>query len=475
MRIRKTKVVATIGPASDDPAVLDQMLEAGMDVARLNVSHGTLEEHEARIERLREAVRRTGCNIALMLDTRGLEIRTGALDNGAVVLSPGGSFKLYLDGRPGGPEGVSITHQKLATEVSLGDAILIDDGKIELEVTAMRLEEIETRVECGGTLRSSKSVNLPGNVLSLDRLSERNRDDLRFAAEQGIDYIAASFVQTAEDVEKITEFLAECGAEIPVIAKIENSLGVENLESIVAAASGTMVARGDLGVEVPMAEVPVIQKKIIRTTVTSGKPVVTATQMLDSMERNPRPTRAEVSDVANAILDGSSAVMLSGETAAGRYPVAAVSTMASLALEAEASLGEYGYLQKISPDPSNKVAEAVSQAAITMSSHLKAAAIICLTDTGRTARRISKYRPGCPIFAVADSPSVVRRLALNWGVFPVHLENPASDFVKVDGAIAWGLERGYLEAGDVVVATGSTHGTGAEPDNSTDMIRVVKV
>ena len=475
MRIRKTKVVATIGPSSDDPAVLDKMLHAGMDVARLNVSHGTLEEHKARIERLRAASSRTGRNIALMLDTRGLEIRTGKLESGAVVLRAGEFFKLYLDGRAGSREGVSVSHQNLAAEVALGDAILIDDGKIELEVIATRREEIETRIECGGTLRSQKSVNLPGNVLSLERLSERNREDLKFAASHEIDYVAASFVQSSEDVEQIVGFLAECGVQIPIIAKIENSLGVENLEAIVEIAQGVMVARGDLGVEVPMAEVPVIQKKIIRATVSSGKPVVTATQMLDSMERNPRPTRAEVSDVANAILDGSSAVMLSGETAAGRYPVESVEVMAALALEAEMSLDEYGYLQQIAPDPSNVVAEAVSQAAITMSTHLNAAAIVCLTDSGRTARRISKYRPGCPIYAVAESAKVIRRLSMNWGVFPVPFEGPGFDTQKVEAAIRWGTEKGYLRPGDVIVATGSTHGSSAEPDKSTDMIRVIEI
>ena len=470
-----TKVIATIGPASDHRQTLEALLQAGMNVARLNLSHGTLDEHQARLERIRAASLATGIIVAVMLDTRGLEIRTGTLAEGVAVLSHGAVFHLYLDGREGGVHGVSVSHERLAEEVSLGDSILIDDGKIELEVTAVRREEIETRVECGGTLRETKSVNLPGKDLSLDRLSDRNRGDLRFAADNEVDYIAASFVQTAEDVEKIRGFLAECGAEIPIIAKIENGAGVENLAEIVEAANGTMVARGDLGVELPMAEVPTIQKRIIRATVTSGKPVVTATQMLDSMERNPRPTRAEVSDVANAILDGSSAVMLSGETAVGRYPVEAVETMAALALEAETSLPEYGYLQKIAPDPSDKIAEAVSQAAITMSSHLKAAAIICLTETGRTARRISKYRPRCPILAVAASSTVVRRLAMNWGVVPVHHDDTEVDAEKVTFAIRGGLEVGYLSPGDIVVATGSTHGTSGATDISTDMIRVLTV
>jgi len=475
VRIRKTKVVATIGPASDDPRTLEALLKAGMNVARLNASHGTLDEHQLRLERIRSASESTGVNVAVMFDTRGLEVRTGSIEGGAVVLSPGQDFRLYLDGRMGGPRGVSISHERLAAEVSLGDVILLDDGKIELEVVAVRREEIEARVECGGTLREQKSVNVPGRDLSLERLSDRNRDDLRFAAENRVDYIAASFVQTAEDVDELREFLAECGAEIPIIAKIENAAGVDNLDAIIEAADGTMVARGDLGVELPMAEVPTIQKRIIRKTVTSGKPVVTATQMLDSMERNPRPTRAEVSDVANAILDGSSAVMLSGETAIGRYPVAAVETMAALALEAEASLQEYGYLQKITPDPSAKVAEAVSQAAITMSNHLGAAAIICLTDTGRTARRISKYRPTCPIVAVATLESVVRRLAMNWGVLPMLCDGGENDAKKVDQAIHWAKDQGFLGEGDVVVATGTSQLMGETTDSSTDMIRVVSL
>ncbi len=470
-----TKVIATIGPACDDSETLQALLEAGMNVARLNLSHGTHDEHRARLERIRAASLATGVNVALMFDTRGLEVRTGTLVDSAAVLAPGDTFHLYLDGRQGGVHGVSVSYERLAEEASLGDRILIDDGKIELEVIAVRREEVETRIECGGTLRDHKSVNLPGKDLSLDRLSDRNRADLRFVADCDVDYLAASFIQSAADIEKIRGFLAECGAEIPIIAKIENGAGVENLAEIVAAANGTMVARGDLGVELPMAEVPTIQKRIIRATVTSGKPVVTATQMLDSMERNPRPTRAEVSDVANAIFDGSSAVMLSGETAVGRYPVAAVETMAALALEAEASLPEYGYLQNISPDPSDKVAEAVSQAAIAMSSHLKASAIICLTETGRTARRISKYRPTCPILAVAASPKVVRRLAMNWGVLPVHYDRSEIDTEKVAFAIGEGLATGYLSPGDIVLATGSTHGTSGTTDVSTDMIRVVTV
>jgi pyruvate kinase len=314
-------------------------------------------------------------------------------------------------------------------------------------------------------------VNVPGKDLELSQLRVEDREDLAFAASSDVDYIAASFVRSAADIEEIRSYLKSLGSELPIIAKIESRSGVEHLQEIVAAADGTMVARGDLGVEVPMAEVPVLQKRIIRATVTAGKPVITATQMLDSMERNPRPTRAEVSDVANAIFDGSSALMLSGETAVGRYPLEAVEIMAGLALVAEENLREYGELQKIVSAPADKKAEAVAQAAIAMSEHLSAAAIVCLTDSGRTARRISKYRPECPIIAVAMDARVVRRLAMNWGVMPLLYQGELVDVARVEFAIERAKKEGILRRGDVVVATGSSQREGA----STDQIRVVTV
>ncbi|MDX1382695.1 MAG: pyruvate kinase, partial [Thermoanaerobaculia bacterium] len=298
MRHRKTKIVATIGPASDSAEVLDALMRAGMNAARLNMSHGSVEDHAARVQKIRDASERTGINVAVMVDLRGLEIRTGSLDGGAVVLTPGQTFHLYLDGRCGDQTGVSVSHQRLAEEIGLGDTVFVDDGKIQLEVTGVRREEIETRVACGGTLRERKGVNVPGKDIALTDNRVEEREDLRFVADCGADYVAASFVRSRADVEEIRAFLESLGASPPVIAKIESRAGVENLDEIVDAADGTMVARGDLGVEVPMAEVPVLQKRIIRATVMSGKPVITATQMLDSMERNPRPTRAEVSDVA---------------------------------------------------------------------------------------------------------------------------------------------------------------------------------
>ena len=335
----------------------------------------------------------------------------------------------------------------------------------------MRRGEIETRVQCGGTLRETRKVNVPGKDLALSQLQVEDREDLALVASSDVDYVAASFVRSAADIEEIRAYLKGLGSERPIIAKIENRRGVEHLQEIIAAADGTMVARGDLGVEVPMAEVPVLQKRIIRATVTAGKPVITATQMLDSMERNPRPTRAEVSDVANAIFDGSSALMLSGETAVGRYPVESVETMSGLALVAEANLREYGELQKISSLPADKMAEAVAQAAIAMSEHLSAAAIICLTESGRTARRISKYRPDSAILAVAMEERVVRRLAMNWGVVPLLYQGEAVDAARVEFAIERAKKDGILRRGDVVVATGSSKREGG----STDQIRVVTV
>jgi pyruvate kinase len=474
-KLRKTKIVATVGPASDAMETLKEMIAAGMNVARLNLSFGTLPEHKERIEHIRAAAEQLRANIAIMIDTRGIEIRTGKMKNGAVDLTRGSSFRLYTDGRIGDATGVSISYKKLPEEISIGVPILIDDGAIELEVESTSRDAICCRVVHGATLRDNKRVNLPAVQLSaMSKSPEHYQElvrELNFAAENAIDYIAASFVQSGDDVLRMQEVLQEKHAGIPIIAKIENKAGVANLEAIVQVADGTMVARGDLGVELPMAEVPATQKKIIRTTVMNGKPVITATQMLASMEWNPKPTRAEASDVANAILDGTSAVMLSGETAAGKYPVEAVKTMANLAIRAEAYLRDYGYLQKILPHPSNVVTEAVSQAAITMTNHLEAAAIFSLTETGFTSRLISKHRPDCPILAITAHKHVAQRLAMNWGVVPILFEGERSDESKIEFALAKAKELGYVRDGDIVVVTsGHTQQAGG-----TDLIRVITV
>lgn len=470
---RKTKIVATIGPASDSDEILRQMMLAGMNVARINLSFGVGEDQAERVARIRAVAAEAGTSVAIMADTKGIEIRTGPIGEAAVELVARDEFALYGERREGSAAGVSVSYAGLYREVQPGNAILLDDGAIELEVSRIEGSTIHTRIIHGGLLRANKGVNLPDVQLSLSAVSVENREEvlqeMAFAADNDIEYVAASFIQTAEDVARLKEILQEKGVEIPIIAKIENRAGVRNLEEIVEAADGVMVARGDLGVELPLADVPGMQKRIIATTVANGKPVITATQMLASMENNPRPTRAEASDVANAILDGTSAVMLSGETAMGKYPVQAVRMMATLAMRAEASLAEYGYLQNIKPNPSNKVTEAVSQASIAMARHLGAKAIICLTDTGFTSRQISKHRPECPILAVTMSEKVVCRLSMNWGVFPMLHRGKPTDEAKIMCAIDRARSLGYMGQGDVVIITAGHH----QVAGGTDYIRVV--
>lgn len=452
--LRKTKIVATIGPASDSAETLKAMIQAGMNVARINLSFGAGPEQVERVKRVRAVAKELGTYVAVMADTKGIEIRTGAVADGSIELTTNDEFSLFSDAREGGIKGVSVSYGGLYKEVMPGIPILLDDGAIELMVTRIDDTTIHTKVIHGGRLRANKGVNLPDTQLSLSAVSPENREEVKaemeFAAENDIEYVAASFIQSADDIFKMKEILLEYDVIIPIIAKIENKAGVENLAEIVDAADGVMVARGDLGVELPLADVPSVQKKIIGTTVTNGKPVITATQMLASMETNPKPTRAEASDVANAILDGTSAVMLSGETAMGKYPVSAVKMMATLAIRAEASLKEYGYLQKIKPNPSNKITEAVSQASLSMARHLSAAAIFCLTDTGFTSRQISKYRPECPIIAITMAEKVVRKLSMNWGVLPILYKGEATDEAKIEYGIEKARELGYVKAGDVV-------------------------
>jgi len=470
--LRKTKIIATIGPASDNLETIKAMIRAGMNVARLNFSHGTHEEHRKRIETIRQAADELGVPIAIMLDTRGMEIRTGRLEGGSATLTTGGSFVLYTDGRIGNANGVSITYDTLCEDVIPGTRILVDDGVIELRVKEIAEDHVECEISRGGRLGDRKGVHLRGVSLPDTSMTPADREDILFAVEQGIVYIAASFVRGAQDVLAIRRILDERNAQATIIAKIESKEGVERLDEIIEVADGTMVARGDLGVEVPLRDVPMIQKRIIHSTVRNGKPVITATQMLDSMERNPVPTRAEVTDVANAIYDGTSAVMLSGETASGAYPVEAVRTMASIALRAEDSLDDYGHLQKDFSEPTDKVTDAVSQAAIGVAHQLKAAAIVTLTETGFTSRSISKYRPRCPILAVTTSPDVVRKLSMNWGITGIHyLGERSDDDEMLRFAIRRGSELGYVQRGDIIVAT---HGVDRE-SGSTSMIKVMTV
>jgi pyruvate kinase len=467
----KTKIVATIGPACDSPVILQEMMKAGMNVARLNLSHGDISQHTERIKMIRKAASDCGSTIAIMVDTKGIEIRTRSLQDGSAVLEPDSKFTLYADDRVGDQHGVAISYKDLCHQVSPGIPVLLDDGVIELAVLTVHDSDIVCEVIRGGTLYNGKGVNLPQTQLPIEVINESTRQELSFAAENDVEYVAASFVRNAKDVNEIRAVLVEYGVDIPIIAKIENREGVDNLDEIIEASNGTMVARGDLGVELPAESVPMVQKKIIRSTVTNGRPVITATQMLDSMERNLNPTRAETSDVANAILDGTSAVMLSGETAVGKYPVQAVKTMASLALHTEASLREYGYLQKIIPHASNVVTEAVSQAVNTMALHLNVPVIVTLTETGFTSRMISRYRPECPIIAITSSVKVVRTLAMNWGVMPLLYDGEPTDEAKIDFSINKVKELGLAQDGDnVIVAHG--HSTRA---GGTNLIRVVTI
>ncbi len=470
---RHTKIIATVGPACNDVEILRQMIEAGMNVARLNLSHGTYAQHGETIERVRRAAEAAGSRVAIMIDTRGIEIRTGPLSASSVELKRGAPFVLRTDGEPGDAESVSVSYRKLPQEVAVGDMILLDDGAMELEVKRLGEGRIVCEVIHGGVLKENKGVNLPNTRLSMTAVGPENRDDvlaeLNFAVQYDVDYIAASFIQSAEDIERMRKILEEHHVETPIIAKIENRAGIENLDEIVAVANGLMVARGDLGVELPFGEVPGAQKKMIRTTVMAGKPVITATQMLASMEHNPRPTRAEASDVANAILDGTSAVMLSGETAVGEYPVDAIRTMHELALTTEACLAEYGYLQAIPFHTHNVVTEAIADSVAGMAHKLKAAAIISLTESGFTSRLISKHRPECPILAITHEEQVARRLTMNWGVEPVVYEGGMDDEARIACAIEAVREKGYARPGDNVIVTAGSN----QLSGGTNLVRVI--
>ncbi len=470
-KLRKTKVIATIGPACDNVDTLKAMVGAGMNVARLNMSHGDVKAHRETLQRVRQAARDMKCAVAIMVDTRGREIRTGRLKSDSVLLERHQIFSIYGDNRKGDEQGVSVSYENLYHHVKVDNRILVDDGQIELIVTQVVGTVIECRVECGGVLRNTKGVNLPDDKTVFDDIPSDDIREIDFAVAHDVEYIAASFIRNAAEVEALRKQIKERGGDIPIIAKIENREGVKNLYSIITAANGVMVARGDLGVELEMGEGPTIQKQIIRATVSQGKPVITATQMLDSMERNPRPTRAEVSDVANAIFDGTSAVMLSGETAVGRRPVETVQTMVRLAKEAETGLRRYGYLQQIEPNPSREVTEAVAQASITMANHLHAAAIIALTETGFTSRLISKYRPDCPILAITTSSSVVTQLSMNWGVLAIRYEGDGSDEDKVAFAMSKAKTLGYVQNNDLLILTAGN----SRQAGSTDLIRVLTV
>jgi pyruvate kinase len=451
--MRKTKIVCTIGPASESIEKLTQLMEAGMNVARLNFSHGSHEEHAARITNIREAAKQTGKTIAILLDTKGPEIRTHDFENGQAELKTGQEVIISMEQVLGTAEKFSVSYTGLYDDVDTGSRILIDDGLIELEVIGKATGEIRTKVLNSGLVKNKKGVNVPNVSIKLPGITEKDVQDILFGVEQGVDFIAASFVRKASDVLEIRELLAEKGAKhIQIIPKIENQEGIDNIDAILEVSNGLMVARGDLGVEIPPEEVPLVQKSLINKCNLQGKPVITATQMLDSMQRNPRPTRAEASDVANAIFDGTDAIMLSGETAAGQYPVESVKMMATIATRVERSLVYQDIFRKRIEEVRPSIADAICQSVAHTALSLDVVAIVAPTESGHTAKMISKYRPKSPIIAVSADDRVCRKLALVWGVQAYLAQDPVySTDEMLEGAIQASKDTGIVKSGDTVV------------------------
>ncbi len=469
--MRRTKIVCTLGPSTDKEEVLRQLMLEGMAVARMNFSHGTHEEQKVRLDTVKRLREELDLPIAALLDTKGPEIRIGDVEGGKVELKAGQTFTLTTEEILGNAERVTITYKELCQDVCPGDSILIDDGLIGMEVMQIKGEEIICRVKNGGFISNHKGVNVPGVELKMPFVSQKDYEDIVFAAEQGFDYIAASFTRTAEDILEIRKILHEKHGEgINIIAKIENMQGVENCGAILRVADGIMIARGDMGVEIPLEEVPVIQKKLIRLATRMGKPVITATQMLDSMMKNPRPTRAETSDVSNAIYQGTSAIMLSGETAAGAYPVEAVKTMARIAERTEKDID---YTTEFKPrriaTERPDVTSAISHATCTTAMDLKAAAIVAVTKSGKTVGRISKYRPSCQIIGCATEMRVCRQLNLFWGVVPIQMNEEDTADELFDHAVEAAEKKGLIQRGELAVITA---GVPLGLSGTTNMIKV---
>lgn len=450
--MRRTKIVCTLGPSTDKEDVLRNLMKNGMNVARMNFSHGTHEEQKARLDMIKKLREELNLPVAALLDTKGPEIRIGDVEGGKLELKPGQEFTLTTEEMLGTEKKVTITYKELYKDVEPGDSILIDDGLIGMEVVRIDESDIVCRVKNGGFISNHKGVNVPGVELNMPFVSPKDLADIVFAVEQDYDFIAASFTRTAEDIMEIRKILQEHGGEkIHIIAKLENKQGVKNCEDILRVADGIMIARGDMGVEIPLEEVPVIQKELIRKAMHMGKPVITATQMLDSMMKNPRPTRAETSDVANAIYQGTSAIMLSGETAAGTYPIEAVQTMAKIAERTEQDID---YSREFKP---RKLAEApdvtsaISHATCTTAADLKAAAIVAVSKSGRTVSRIAKYLPVCPIIGCTTDERVYRQLSLLWGVTPVVMKEANTADELFDHAVELAEQKGLIARGELVV------------------------
>ncbi len=453
--MRRTKIICTMGPATDSEETLRDLMIAGMDVARLNFSHGTHEEALERINRIKKVREELDIPVAILLDTKGPEIRIKDFREGSVTLTEGQKFTLCTEDVEGDETQVSITYADLPKDIKKGTRILIDDGLIEMEAISIKSTKIVCEVKNGGVISNKKGVNVPNVSLSMPYMSKKDVEDILFGIEQDVDFIAASFVRTANDVLEVRHLLEKNGgSDINIISKIENAEGVENIDAIIRASNGIMVARGDMGVEIAMEDLPVIQKQLIKQTYRAGKVVITATQMLDSMIRNPRPTRAETTDVANAIYDGTSAIMLSGETAIGKYPVETVKTMATIAERTEKEINYVKRLENMDFDSRMDVSNAISHATCTTAHDLRAAAVIALTYSGGTALQLSRFRPACPIIAPTLSVKARRQLNLSWGVIPIMSEARSNTDELFDHAVECAQTTGLVKDGDLVVITG---------------------
>ena len=452
--MRNTKIVCTLGPSTDDPAVLRALVESGMDVARFNFSHGTHEEQLARLNSLKSMRAELGRPVAALMDTKGPEVRLGTFAEGRVVLQSGDEFTLTTDKCDGTKERVHVSYADLPKDVAPGSRIMLDDAKIGLRVKSVKGGDILCVVENGGPVSDRKGVNVPGVHLNMPFISQQDYDDLMFCCQQGYDFVAASFVQNADNVKEIRTLLNWNGGEnIKIISKIENLQGIQNIDEILAVSDGIMVARGDLGSEVPFEEVPIIQKQLIKKVYMQGKPVITATQMLDSMMNSPRPTRAEATDVANAVYDGTIAVMLSGETAAGKFPVESIKAMVRLAERAEEDINYAQRFKNSEFTSGGNITHAISHAACTSALDLDAEALVAFTLSGRTAMEISAFRPGIPVIACTSREQTALQLSLSWGVNAVVVENEGSLDELFDHGLKKLVGRGMLHSGDVVVLT----------------------
>ncbi|MFM6038807.1 MAG: pyruvate kinase [Sphaerospermopsis kisseleviana] len=467
--LRRTKIVATVGPATSSPEMLKAIIEAGATTLRLNFSHGTHADHQRSIRLIRQTAFELNRPVAILQDLQGPKIRLGQFENGFIMLSKGDRFTLTNRPVVGTQEISCVTYDYLAEEVPVGSKILLDDGRVEMVVEEINRDkgDLHCRVTVAGKLSNNKGVNFPGVYLSIKAMTDKDREDLMFGLDQGVDWVALSFVRNPQDIIEIKELISSTGKNVPVAAKIEKHEAIEQMEAVLSLCDGVMVARGDLGVELPAEDVPVLQKRLIATANRLGIPIITATQMLDSMVSNPRPTRAEVSDVANAILDGTDAVMLSNETAVGSYPVEAVATMARIAERIEQEEAEHP--SRLTRDDKRSIPNAISQAVGQIAENLGAAAIMTLTQTGATARNVSKYRPKTPILAITPHVNVARQLQMVWGVKPLLVLDLPSTGQTFQAAINVAQEKNLLSEGDLVVMTA---GTLQGVSGSTDLIKV---